>query len=45
MTIDVPAADVPRLTEAFGSILNLKDAGGLPRPATQTEMRLPLNNG
>ena len=32
LTIDVPAADVPRVTEAFGSIL------GLGRNATQVEV-------
>jgi hypothetical protein len=32
LTIDIPAADVPRLQEAYGSICNLG------RPATQTEI-------
>jgi hypothetical protein len=32
LTIDIPAADVPRIQEAFGSIY------GLGRPATQTDI-------
>lgn len=36
LTIDVPAADVPRVQEAFGSILNLG------RPATQAEIEAAM---
>jgi hypothetical protein len=32
LTVDIPAADVPRIQEAFGSIYNLG------RPATQTDI-------
>ena len=32
LTIDIPAADIPRIQEAFGSIYNLG------RPATQTDI-------
>jgi len=31
-------ADDPRIQEAFGSILQTKDAAGSPRPATQREV-------
>jgi hypothetical protein len=39
MTITVPDADVPRVQEAYGSILGKKDAGGNPRPATNAEVQ------
>jgi hypothetical protein len=38
ITVDIPPADIPRLEEAFGSILGLRDASGQPRPATQAEI-------
>jgi hypothetical protein len=38
LTIIIPAADEARMTEAFGSILNLKDANGNPRPANAQEV-------
>lgn len=34
LTIEIPASDDPRVTEAFGSILNLKDQAGEPVDAT-----------
>ena len=39
LTIEIPAADDPRIAEAYGSILNLKDVNGQPRPATTTEIQ------
>lgn len=38
LVITIPASDVPRVTEAFGSVLGLTDANGSPRPATQQEV-------
>lgn len=36
LTIDIPAADVPRVAEAYGSLL------GLGRPATVQEVQLAV---
>jgi hypothetical protein len=36
--VTVPDADVPRVEEAFGSILGLRDASGNPRSATSAEI-------
>lgn len=38
MTITIPDQDVPRVTEAYGSILNKRDENGDPRPATPAEV-------
>jgi hypothetical protein len=38
MTITIPDQDVSRVTEAYGSILNLRDASGNPRSATPAEV-------
>lgn len=38
-TITTETADDPRIAEAFGSILNLKDATGNPRPANTAEVQ------
>jgi hypothetical protein len=38
MTITIPDQDVPRVQEAYGSILNKRDAQGNPRPATPAEV-------
>lgn len=44
MTITIPDADVPRVQEAYGSILNLRDASGSPRPATPAEVNRALTD-
>lgn len=38
ITVTIVTADEPRIFEAFGSILNLRNAGGQPRPATAAEV-------
>jgi hypothetical protein len=40
--VNIDLADQPRLEEAFGSILGLKDAQGNPRPATTSEIEAAL---
>lgn len=37
--VTIAPADQARVTEAFGSILNLKDDNGNPRPATVEEIQ------
>lgn len=39
LTIEVTVEDEPRVTEAFGSILNLKDTEGQPIPATAEDLQ------
>jgi hypothetical protein len=39
MIITVPDPDVPRVQEAYGSILGKKDVSGNPRPATNAEVQ------
>ena len=43
-SVIIDDAEVPRVEEAYGSILNLKDASGNPRPATQTEIETAIFN-
>ena len=38
MTITIPDEDVTRVTEAYGNILNKRDAEGNPRDATPAEV-------
>jgi hypothetical protein len=38
LTIPIAPEDIPRMEEAFGSILGLRDASGQPRPANQAEI-------
>jgi hypothetical protein len=41
-SVIIDDAEVPRVEEAYGSILNLRDESGNPRPATKTEIETAI---
>jgi hypothetical protein len=42
--VNIDDAEIPRIEEAYGSILNLKDELGNSRPATSTEIETAIFN-